>query len=99
MVDSDGLSTFSQTLTFTPEEGHNGHTLWCIVQHPSLKNEIETSVKLVLVEEPPEPAKLGPGATISIVIVVLIILSIITIIFIFYRTKMARNRVGNNNKV
>merc|ERR1711913_66765 len=86
LVDADGLSTYTQTLKYTPKKEHK--TLWCQVQHPSLNHPIEASVELVFVEPEPEPSKLGPGATVSIIMGVLIALSVITILFIFYRTKV-----------
>merc|ERR550519_218512 len=81
-----GLSTYTQKLTYTPAKEHQ--KLWCRVQHPSLQSALEVGVELVFVEHEPEPTRLGPGATVSIIIAVLIALSIITILFIFYRTKM-----------
>jgi hypothetical protein len=81
-----GLSTYTQKLTYTPAKEHQ--KLWCKVRHPSLLEPLEVGVELVFVEHEPEPTRLGPGATVSIIIAVLIALSIITILFIFYRTKM-----------
>ena len=48
MVDTSGLSTFSQHLTYYPAQWHDNKTLACVVSHPGITADMRAVTQILL---------------------------------------------------
>ena len=87
MVDTDGLSQFSQRLIYSPELWHANKTLACSIAHPGLPDHIKASTKILLALPPSIRAASFPISGIIAIVVFAVLLTAIIISLVIFKCK------------
>ena len=87
MVDTDGLSQFSQRLIYSPELWHANKTLACSIAHPGLPDDIKASTKILLALPPSIRAASFPISGIIAIVVFAVLLTAIVISLVIFKCK------------